>query len=154
MKKTIFTLAITMIIAGTIFTGCELTTKKTENTPDQMQKSTNDDEGSQHMGTTMMAKDSISEYQQFKKESEEKIDDFEKSIAEFKTKIANAKAETKAEYEKKLTSLEQKDNALKKKLEEYKEDGQDNWSKFKSEFSHDMDELGIAIKDLTIINVK
>ncbi len=153
MKKTIFSLAIATLMAGTMITGCQSTTDKTENSSDQMQKSMSDDEGSK-MEPGMMTKDSITDYQKFKKESEEKINAFEKSIAEFKVKIATAKKETKIEYEKKLASLEQKNNELKKNLEDYKDDGQDNWSKFKSEFNHDMDELGKAFKDLTVNNVK
>ncbi len=153
MKKTIFSLAIATIVAGTMITGCQSTTEKTENSNNQMQKSMNDDDGSQ-MESSTMTKDSITDYQKFKKESEEKISALEKSIAEFKVKISTAKKDTKAEYEKKLASLEQKNNELKKKLEDYKDDGQDNWSKFKSEFNHDMDELGKAFKDLTVNNVK
>ena len=53
-------------------------------------------------------KDSVSDFQQFKKESDDKIKDNEKSIADFRAKIANDKKEEKAKYEKKLAELEQK----------------------------------------------
>ncbi len=43
---------------------------------------------------------------------------------------------------------------MKKKMENYKEEGKDKWEIFKAEFSHDMDELGKAFKDLTVKNVK
>ena len=43
---------------------------------------------------------------------------------------------------------------MKKRLEEYKDEGQEKWTSFKSEFNHDMDELGKAFKDLTVKNVK
>ncbi|MFN0047523.1 MAG: hypothetical protein ACKVOU_00200 [Cytophagales bacterium] len=43
---------------------------------------------------------------------------------------------------------------MKKKMDDYKEDGKENWEKFKTEFNHDMDEIGNAFKDLTVKNVK
>ncbi len=43
---------------------------------------------------------------------------------------------------------------MKIKMDNYKEDGKEKWEAFKSEFSHDMDELGSALKDLTVNNVK
>jgi len=39
-------------------------------------------------------------------------------------------------------------------MDDYKQDGKENWEKFKAEFNHDMDELGKAFKDLTINNIK
>ena len=65
----------------------------------------------------------------------------------------NSKPEKKdkAKYEKKLAELEQENSDMKKKLEDYKEEGKDNWRKFQTEFSHDMDKLGKEIKDLTAI---
>jgi len=92
--------------------------------------------------------------QQFKNESEAIISANEKNIAELKIKIAKEKKENKASYEKKLAELEQKNSDLRKKLNEYKAEGEDDWNIFKAEFSHDMDELGKAFKDLTVNNVK
>ena len=43
---------------------------------------------------------------------------------------------------------------MKKKLEDYQAEGKDSWETFKTEFSHDMDALGNAFKDLTVNNVK
>jgi len=53
-----------------------------------------------------------------------------------------------------LATLENKNNDLKIKLANFKEDSQDNWESFKTEFSKDMNELGQAFKDLTTDNVK
>ena len=43
---------------------------------------------------------------------------------------------------------------MKKRLEDYKADSKDKWESFKTEFNHDMDELGSAFKDLTVKNTK
>ena len=48
-------------------------------------------------------KDSISEYQQFKNESDIRIVAHNKSIADFKARIAKEKKENRAQYEKKLS---------------------------------------------------
>jgi hypothetical protein len=39
-------------------------------------------------------------------------------------------------------------------MEDYKVDTKEQWESFKTEFSHDMDEMGKAFKDLTVKNVK
>jgi hypothetical protein len=40
------------------------------------------------------------------------------------------------------------------KMANYKADSQEQWESFKSEFTHDMDEMEKAVKDLTVNNVK
>jgi len=143
MRKTISALAVTIFIAGAILTGCQSSAKKVENAQDKVI------EANQELSQAL--KDSI---QQFKTESELKISANEKSIAEFKAKIKNEKKENKAAYEKKLAELEQKNSDLKKKLDEFKDDSKANWKTFKTEFSNDMNELGQALKDFTVKNVK
>lgn len=39
-------------------------------------------------------------------------------------------------------------------MDEYKADSKEQWDAFKAEFNRDMDELGIALKDLTVKNNK
>ncbi len=82
--------------------------------------------------------------------AEEKINSYEKIIAEFKARIANEKKENIVNYEKILVELEQKTSGMKKKLVEYKEKGIDKWDSFKLKFDHDMDELGKALKNFTV----
>jgi septal ring factor EnvC (AmiA/AmiB activator) len=88
-----------------------------------------------------------------KKKLKEILTDQEKNIAEFKARIAKEKKENRADYEKKLIELENKNSDLKKKLADYKDDGQDKWISFKAEFNRDIDELGKAFKDLTVENI-
>ena len=83
---------------------------------------------------------------------EEKINAYEKTIAEFKARITNEKKENIAKYEKTLAELEQKASNMKKNLEEYKEEGKDKWDAFKVKFNHDLDELGKALKNFTVKN--
>lgn len=150
MKKPILTIAAILFIAAAIFSSCQPSSSKTEDVRDKLMDAKDKVlEADQELNLAL--KDSI---QQFRKESEEKINDYERSIAELKVKIAKEKKENKAIYEEKLAGLEQKNKELKRKLNEYKEEGIDDWKKFKTEFSNDMDELGKAFKDFTINNAK
>ena len=88
------------------------------------------------------------EWHQFKANAELKIDNNEKSIAEFKVKIKTADEKFKIKYDKKVDSLEQRNSELKKKISEYKYEGKDQWVIFKRGFNHDLKVVGKAIKDL------
>lgn len=135
-------------MAGTMFTGCQSSSTKVENAQDKVQEAKDKViEAKQELNQTI--KDSI---QQFKKESQEQINANEKSIAEFKVKIAKERKENRAEYERQLTLLEQKNNQMKKDLEEFREDQKDKWDAFRFKFKHDMAELGKAFKNFTVKN--
>jgi TolA-binding protein len=76
----------------------------------------------------------------------------EKSIADFNLKTSKDKKEARTDYLKKIAVLEKKNAELKKKLDDYKDNGDDKWKIFKMEFNKEMDELGKSIKDLTSKN--
>ena len=141
MKKTILSLAIITFMAGTIsITNGQKPDKKSVEARENLKEA---------------QKDSISEYQKFKKESEIKIKDNEQSITDLKVKHSKMTAKDNANYQEKVSALEAKNNNLKKKLTDYNKDGeQDKWTSFKNEFNHDMNELGKALKDFTVRNKK
>jgi hypothetical protein len=99
-------------------------------------------------------KDSAADYELFRKQSEERINNNEKVIAAFKERMLTDKKQIKASDQKIIDKLEERNINLRKKIEEYKENGKDKWSAFKLEFNHDMDEMGTALKDLTVNNTK
>lgn len=98
--------------------------------------------------------DYLADVENYRKISSERIIANEKSIAEFNQRTSNEKAEAKLEYKKKIAELEKKNSDMKKRLDDYKADGKDKWQDFKTEFNHDMDELGMAFRDLTVKNTK
>ena len=141
MKITI--LISTLIAASMLLVACDNAPKKTnENIANATEKA---------IKLNQALNDSI---QQFKKESEMKIDEYQKEIAVLKTKLNTKKKSSRVLYEKKIDELKDKSNALKGKLNDYKEEGQEKWNSFKTEFNHDLDEFGKAFKDLTVDNVK
>jgi len=70
--------------------------------------------------------DYLAEWQNFKTESEEQIKANEDRIDAFKSKMEKADTKTKAKYNKAVAELEQRNRDLKRKLEEYKDEGESN----------------------------
>lgn len=83
-----------------------------------------------------------------------KIAENEKTIAELKAQRKKDGSSNPDAYTNRIAELEQKNADLKKRIQEYKQDNQEKWQSFKTEFSHDMDDLGTALKNVTVDNVK
>ena len=153
MKKILFTLAVTIFIVGEIFTRCVSPSQKLKNAEENVidaKKAVLDAQSDLNQAR----QDSITEYQQFKIESENRIIANEKSIEELRVKIVSTNDENRVLYETKLADLQKRNYELKIKLDEYKVDETNKWQTFKSEFKHDMDELGKAFSDFTVSNTK
>jgi PhoPQ-activated pathogenicity-related protein len=69
-------------------------------------------------------------------------------IATLKAKKSTDTKEVKESYDKRVVTLEQKNNNLKMKISGSSQVKTSEWSSFKRDFNHDMDELGQAIKDV------
>ena len=93
------------------------------------------------------------EWRVLKSETEIKIKNNETTIAELNAKMKASGKTLDAVYAKSIGALEQKNRDLKMRMDAY-EKGPSSWSSFKEEFNHDMDELGAALKDLTVNNKK
>jgi hypothetical protein len=92
--------------------------------------------------------DSAADFQKFRKESEVKISENQKKIAELKAKKSTDTKEIKKKYDEKVLALEAKNNALKKKIKTADDTKTDMWTSFKHGFNHDMEELEAAIKSI------
>ena len=97
-------------------------------------------------------KKSVYEFQNFRKESQNKIRNNEKRISALKTKVTNLHSREKAGYQKNLQALERKNDKLKRKLSGYNEKQQDKMMSFKRDFNRDLDEVSDALKDFSIDN--
>lgn len=146
MKKSILALAVFTFIASTAILSCNSPAEKVENAQTDVVDANKDLEKANE--------DYLVEVEAYKKETADKIAANEQSIKEFNARVADEKKDARVEYKQKIAELEQKNTDMKKKLDDYKQDGKENWEKFKTEFNHDMDELGKAFKDLTVKNVK
>lgn len=145
MKKTIFTLGVTMLIAGIMIMGCQSSTKKLENAQNEVADAYDKLDAAND--------EYLADVEKYRIETAERIAVNDKSISEFKTRIQYEKMVAKEDYEKKIAALEQKNSDIKKKMDEYKADGKENWLIFKKQFNNDMDELIEALKNLTMVKV-
>ena len=153
MKKIVFTLAATALIAGVLFTSCNSSSRKIKNAEDKVldaKEAVIDTK----IDLTQARQVSVNEFQQFKTDFQNLISSNEKKIAGLKLSIADASQKNKVQFGKKLSVLEKRNNELKIKLAEYEKDETDQWKAFKLEFKHDMDELGKAFSDFTVNNKK
>jgi hypothetical protein len=121
-------------MAGIFFAGCE-------KTPEQKVEGANQE-------LKEAKADYRAEWQKYKADSEEQIKANEDRIDALKAKMKKADRKTKAEYNKAVAESEQKNRDLKRRLEEYKDEGESKWQEFKTNFSHDMDGVGKTMKDL------
>lgn len=153
MKKCISGLVATAFVASGLLSGCQSSAEKVANAQEKVSEAKQEVTiAKQELLVTQ--KDSVADYQETKRLYETRIKDQEKFLADFKDKIASENKAIQNRYNLKIEALEQKSNEMKIKLENYKNNGKVNWSSFKSEFNHDMDELNKAFTDLRVNNVK
>ncbi len=137
MKTKYFFLAITILIAGAVFTGCD---NNRDNAKDNVEKANQDMIDAQ----VQFEK----EWQQFKNDAEIKINDNQKNINDFKTAMKETSTKFKAKYENEVLTLEQKNIELKKKLNDFKYERKEDWETFKTDFNRDVEKLSNAVNDI------
>jgi hypothetical protein len=153
MKKYIIILAAsTMVAASALFTGCETPEKKVENAQDKVQDAKRDLKEVQKDAEAQKMADSDA-FRVFKTESEVKIRDNEIFIDDLRTKMTKSGRKLDAMYEKTIADLEQKNRDMRARIDSYGKN-QGDWESFKREYNRDMDELGVALKNLTVDNKK
>jgi peptidoglycan hydrolase CwlO-like protein len=146
MKKSILAMVAFTFISGAILTSCNSSAEKTENAEKNVT------EANKELDKANEAY--LADIDNCRRETTNKIAANDQRIAELKAGIENIKKDAKADYKKTIAELEQKNTDIKKKMDDYKADGKEKWEIFKTEFNHDMDELGKAFKDITVKNVK
>lgn len=139
---------VTALVAGNIFTACQ----STPSTPEEAAAQAKVDSAKMELKDAQKAA-TAEEWEAFKIESAEKIRINELSIADFKDRMSTSESQFDALYVEKIDKLEKQNKALKTKIENY-EKRKSDWASFKSEFNHDMEELGKALSDLTVDNKK
>jgi uncharacterized membrane protein YgaE (UPF0421/DUF939 family) len=156
MKHQLIALAIVGLSAGVIFSGCN-------NPPEKKIEEARED---LHESEMKAEKDKLEaenkyqeEYLKFKNEQEEKLKENEAELARYKENSAKVKKSEKADYDAKVTSLEERNRNLRVRIDEYdreadQEKKRSGWEDFKREFNHDMEELGNAFRDLGKNNEK
>jgi len=153
MKKLIITLVVAApLLTATIITGCQSSAKKETSARENVQEAKQELKDVQKEANKEAQKlANAEEWETFKSDAELTIKNNEIRIAELRVKLNKQGTMLDPMYEKKIATLEQQNKDLKKRIEDY-EKNQSDWETFKREFNHDMDELGKALKDLTVDN--
>jgi hypothetical protein len=137
MKNKCFILAVFLLLAGSVFTGCE---SNRENAKEDVKQA------NQSMIEAQAQFEK--EWQQFKNDAEFKIEANQKKIDDFNVAMKTTSEKFKAKYENKVLTLEQNNIGLKKKINAYQYEGKDSWENFKQKFNNDMDSIETAISGL------
>ena len=137
MKKIICGLALNVILAGTFLTSCETKQQKVEDAKQDLKDARQD----------ARQEELNAEYPAYKKEMEERIEGNNRRIADIRADLAKPGNHPFAEERKKnIDNLEKRNAEMRSRLEAYEKDHSD-WSTFKRNFNHDMDNLGDAFRD-------
>lgn len=140
LKKPALIFVISMLAAVVLITGCNNTDQKVEETQSAVVEANRE------------LQEANREYQaainQYRKETSDRIAANDSTITTFKARMANETAEVKADYEKQLATLEQKNSDMKKKLADYKAGGKEQWETFKTDFNREMNTLVEALDKL------
>jgi flavin-binding protein dodecin len=152
MKKIFFTLAITTFMAGTLLVGCQDTSKKEEAAKDNVEEARDTLDDAKEELSDARAAATEEEWNEFKESTNATITQNEIRIAEMKTKMKKTGKSIDEAYAKQIEALELKNKNIKLKVQEYKNDTNSDWQSFKEEYDRDMDELGTAMKNLTVDN--
>ena len=146
ITRSIFSIYACIYVCGVLMTGCNTSAKEGDGTRGEIVETQADFDEATHAY--------LMEVRTYRKETEERIAANDSIIQVLKSKIAGRKQQARTEYAKKVTELEQKNDALKKKMGDFREDGKEQWESFKAEVNHDMNELEKAFRDLTTDNIK
>jgi len=154
MKKRFFVLTLLTLFVGAGLTSCQEPTPKQNEAENKVEEAKEElkavnkeaDENAHRVATAQ-------EWTAFREQTEAKISANEKRIIELKANMKKPGILLDSDYAKMINDLEAKNIQLKRRLENY-EKNQSDWEAFRVEFNHDMDELGKALKDLTVNNKK
>ncbi|MEO0059138.1 MAG: hypothetical protein RLZZ312_785 [Bacteroidota bacterium] len=151
MKKLILMLAV---VSATIFASCKSNSEKEEDAVQKVENANeNLDEVQSEVQNDQIAKANDAEWQTYKSDANMAIAENETRIAELQTAINKPGNNFDAAYKRNITSLVDKNAALKRRISDY-ENNQTDWETFKREFDSDMQSFGKAFKDLTVNNKK
>jgi len=155
-------LLINLLLSAILFSSCESHEKKVDDAYDKVKESKNTIRDTVKVYVKvekMITKnkivtktDFIDEWTVFKNEIEDKIIASEDKIKELKAQKNTAG--NKDKFDRQVTRLEQRNNDLRKRMNDYNEEVKVKWQRFKMSMNHDIDAIDIEVKDVTINNNK
>ena len=154
MKKLIFTLTVVTCIAGALLVSCKPSTTEEKESQEKVEIARDNLEDAKDTLAVARKEATEQELKAFRNSGDSIIRINNLKIAGFKLKMKETGKSIDATYQKNIEILEQKNENLQVKMDTFKNDAKSDWQSFKREFKHDTDELGKALKDLTVNNKK
>ena len=130
-------------------TGCKSTSEKNDDVLNKTEKEIEDAAKNAKEAEQNLIESP--EWIEFEKAANLAIAENEAKIAELRVKMSKSGRAFDTLYEKNIDRLEEENRNLKMRLDAYKK-SQSGWESFKEEFNRDMENLGKALKDLTVDN--
>lgn len=143
-RKSLLTFIITVCLAGTMLTNCELSATHRDKVAEAQS-----DRVLARQDRIQAERDSVTDYQNFKAEAAARVLKNNQIIADFKVRIMTGEKAMKARYQKRLFELEKKNKDLENQLGQYSETGSEKWEIFKSKWEHDMGRLVRSLREIT-----
>jgi exonuclease VII large subunit len=152
MKKTMFMLAISAAAILTVTNGCKSNSEKVEDAQTNVQDAKAD--------LKTVLKDSLTDAQKasneaewkiFRNESQAKIKNNDVRIKELKSKMKNEKGSSISMSNRKIDSLEVKNNELVARMDNF-DRGKSDWETFKLEFNRDLNGVGESLSKFSYKN--
>lgn len=136
MKKSIalFTVILCMILTQLFIISCHTPPEK--NTQNDGQDSTKPVQGS------------ATDILRFRLQAADTIESNKKWLDKFDKTVSKDKREAREFYKKEIDTLREKNNLLKRDVEEYEDKGEGKWDTFKIRFNQSMKELSKSIRNL------
>ncbi|MDP4219324.1 MAG: hypothetical protein Q8916_04815 [Bacteroidota bacterium] len=131
------------VILGAWFAG-GLAFSSCQKNQDQQTMQSQDTTSNYHTVSTMGPVD----YPTYKTQTEHILAENQDTIASFRARLKNVNAKLKAALDSAGLELERKNEELRATLESYKNQGTENWDKFKSEFDQSMDSIRNNVEEL------
>jgi outer membrane murein-binding lipoprotein Lpp len=155
MKNSIVLFIVTTFLVGTIVAGCQTSAEKVDAAKSDVADAKQDlKEVKAEANEDAQKAANEAAWKAYKVEAEAKIDANDALIEDIKVKMKKSGKTMDALYRQQIDVLEQKNKELRERIDVYNTQMQSDWESFKREFDHDMDELGAALKDLTVNNKK
>ena len=143
MKTKAFFLALTGLVVGSIFYSCNRPSQQKVEAAEQ-KVNTKEQELEKAKLQASIAK---LEYDQYLVQTQLKIEENEKNIADLKLQMTKASAKVKAEAKDRLIKLEEKNKDLEKRTKEFKENGKETWADFKISLERELIDLDLSIRN-------
>jgi Mg2+ and Co2+ transporter CorA len=88
----------------------------------------------------------------FKGDNDSEIGDNERRIIELRKEVSKLHKRYRANYSVRIDELERRNNDLRDRVNNYKDEGDVKWEEFKKETKRNMDDLTLSINKITIKN--